>query len=302
MYHESVLLQNIIGELALKNLGVYVDATLGGGGVSFEIIDSLEKGSVICLDVDIDAIDNFEKEIYKRYKVKVVNGKCKLKNINVYLYNKNFSELKEVLKDLNINYVNGIVYDLGVSSFQIDNPSKGFSYIKDSPLDMRMDKNLKVTARDLLNGLYEKELYELFKNYSEDPFSKSIARNIVLSRKIKKIEKSSELVEIIRKSVKGQAHLYHHVSRIFQALRIKVNNELGVLKDSLLQLPDILDIGGRVIFITFHSGEDRIVKQYFLSNSDKFLSLYKKPILPDQSEIEKNRRARSSKMRIYEKK
>ncbi len=301
MYHDTVLLQNIINELDIKQDGAYVDATLGGGSVSFEILKKLKKGSLISLDIDTDAIDHFKSEF------RVINGIsveknsffCEDKTIN--LVNENFSELKNVVEKLHVKKLDGIVYDLGVSSFQIDNPNKGFSYMSDSNLDMRMDKRLKVTARDLLNGLYEKELYNMFKVYSEEPFSKEIARNIVKRRKIKSIEKSSELVEIVRRSIRGQAYLYRHVSRIFQALRIKVNNELGVLSDSLLLLPDILESGGRVVFLTYHSGEDRIVKNYFLHN-DNFISLYKKPVYPTEEEISINRRARSAKMRVYEKK
>ena len=301
MYHDTVLLQNIINELDIKQDGVYCDATLGGGSVSFEILKKLNKGVLISLDIDTDAIDYFKSEFKVKYSTNIDKNSFVFEDKTVNLVNENFSKLKEVIKDIQVNKLNGIVYDLGVSSFQIDNPKKGFSYMYDSNLDMRMDKRLKVTARDLINGLYEKELYNIFKIYSEEPFSKEIARNIVKRRKMKSIEKSSELVEIVRRSIRGQAYLYRHVSRIFQALRIKVNNELGVLSDSLLLLPDILESGGRVVFLTYHSGEDRIVKNYFLHN-DNFISLYKKPVYPTEEEISINRRARSAKMRVYEKK
>ncbi len=303
MYHDTVLLQNIINELEIKEKGVYVDTTLGGGSVSFEILNRLKGGNLISLDIDTDAINNFKLEFEKKYSKKFISNSMTLESNTITLVNENFSKLKEIILNLGKEKlkINGIIYDLGVSSFQIDNPQKGFSYMSDSDLDMRMDKRLKVTARDLLNGMYEKELSSMFERYSEEPFSKDIARNIVKFRKTKSIERSSDLVSIVKRSIRGQAYLYHHVSRIFQALRIKVNNELGVLSDSLLLLPDILESGGRVVFLTYHSGEDRIVKNYFLHN-DNFISLYKKPVTPSDEEISKNRRARSAKMRVYEKK
>ncbi len=303
MYHDTVLLQNIINELEIKEKGVYIDTTLGGGSVSFEILNRLKGGNLISLDIDTDAINNFKLEFEKKYSKKFISNSMTLESNTITLVNENFSKLKEIILNLGKEKlkINGIIYDLGVSSFQIDNPKKGFSYMSDSDLDMRMDKRLKVTARDLLNGMYEKELSSMFERYSEEPFSKDIARNIVKFRKTKSIERSSDLVSIVKRSIRGQAYLYHHVSRIFQALRIKVNNELGVLSDSLLLLPDILESGGRVVFLTYHSGEDRIIKHYFLHN-DNFISLYKKPVTPSDEEISKNRRARSAKMRVYEKK
>ncbi len=301
MYHESVLLQKVINKLDIKKNGIYIDATLGGGGVSFEILRRLSGGVLICFDIDEDAIKNFKSLFYLEYKTKFKGMEDSINGNKIFLFRENFSNIKNSLDTINISKIDGIVYDFGVSSFQIDDASKGFSYMQNSILDMRMNKDLKITAQDLVNGMYESELEGIFRIYSEEPFSKQIARNIVKSRKMERIETSDQLVAIIKKSIRNQAYLYHHVSRIFQALRIKINNELGVIFDSLLLLPDILKHGGRVVLITFHSGEDRIVKNYF-SESEEFFNLEKKIILPTDEEIFMNKRARSAKMRVYERK
>ncbi len=336
-YHNSVLLQQVLDNLGIYTIGmnitdiseerIYIDMTLGGGGVSLKIIENLQKGidegsfkkgTLISIDVDNDACLNFKKFLDKHFKnIKYMDTYIAVGNIKVYIINSNFRDIKSILSDINIeSNVNGIVYDLGLSSFQIDNNDKGFSYSENSDLDMRMDKNLKVKASDLLNGLYEDELYNIFIKYGEEPFSRIIAKNIIKKRKEKEIVTSDELVKIISSSVKiplkrdlgprNKAYLYHHVSRIFQALRIAVNDELGALFDSLHQVPEILECGGRVEIISFHSLEDRIVKNFFKGTSSKgtsskeFISLYKKPIIPDTAEIEKNNRARSAKLRVYE--
>ncbi|MHB8443385.1 MAG: 16S rRNA (cytosine(1402)-N(4))-methyltransferase RsmH [Patescibacteria group bacterium] len=352
-YHNSVLLQQVLDNLGIYTVGIYtsgiytsgiytkngdtgniskeriyVDMTLGGGGVSLKIIENLQQGgfrkaTLVSIDVDNDACLNFRKLLDKHFKnIKDMNTYILVGDVRVYIVNSNFRNIKSILSGINIeSKVNGIVYDLGLSSFQIDNSDKGFSYIENSDLDMRMDKNLKVKASDLINGLYEDELYNIFKKYGEEPFSRIIAKNIIKKRKEKEIVKSDELVKIISYSVKiplkkelesrNKAYLYHHVSRIFQALRIAVNDELGALFDSLHQVPEILEHGGRVEIISFHSLEDRIVKNFFNGSrsneyrsggNKEFISLYKKPIVPETMEIEKNKRARSAKLRVYEKK
>ncbi len=379
-YHNSVLLQQVLDNLGIytssihtvdDDIGkgrIYVDMTLGGGGVSLKIIENLRASSLgsgslgsrstepeslstnglkydtlISIDVDNDACLNFKKLLSKHFKdIKYTDSYIAVGNVKVYIVNSNFRDIKSILLNTNINgdgyrsddsipKVNGIVYDLGLSSFQIDNEDKGFSYIGNSDLDMRMDKNLKVKASDLLNGLYEDELYSIFTKYGEEPFSRIIAKNIIKKRKEKEIVKSDELVRIISASVRlpvardpknqdsrdrdprNKAYLYHHVSRIFQALRIAVNDELGALFDSLHQVPEILEHGGRVEIISFHSLEDRIVKNFFKgsgslgsgslgseSRPKEFISLYKKPITPGIAEIKENNRARSAKLRVYE--
>jgi 16S rRNA (cytosine1402-N4)-methyltransferase len=359
-YHNSVLLQQVLDNLGIYTAGIYtkngdtgdiskeriyVDMTLGGGGVSLKIIENLQKGieqgsfkkaTLVSIDVDNDACLNFRKLLDKHFKNVIHKDTYLLVgNVRVYIVNSNFRDIRSILSRIKIkskdsrlkvsgHKVNGIVYDLGLSSFQIDNPKKGFSYSENSDLDMRMDKNLKVKASDLLNGLYEDELYNIFTKYGEEPFSRIIAKNIIKKRNEKEIVTSDELVKIISSSVKlpvarisvpkNKAYLYHHVSRIFQALRIAVNDELGALFDSLHQVPEILEHGGRVEIISFHSLEDRIVKNFFkewsphgskpqgsISKDNKeFISLYKKPIIPGVLEIKENSRARSAKLRVYE--
>ena len=382
-YHNSVLLQQVLDNLGIYTAGIYtagidtkngntgdiskeriyVDMTLGGGGVSLKIIENLQKGieqgrfkeaTLVSIDVDSDACLNFRKLLDKHFKNVIHKDTYILVgNVRVYIVNSNFRDIKSILSHIKIksnesgsngskskgsrSKVNGIVYDLGLSSFQIDNPDKGFSYSENSELDMRMDKHLKVKASDLLNGLYEDELYNIFTKYGEEPFSRIIAKNIIKKRKEKEIVTSDELVRIISSSVprarisvprnldsrnldsrdlgpRNKAYLYHHVSRIFQALRIAVNDELGALFDSLHQVPEILEHGGRVEIISFHSLEDRIVKNFFKEwipqgskpkgskskDNKEFISLYKKPIIPGVLEIKENSRARSAKLRVYE--
>lgn len=306
MFHNSVLLQEVIENLNVRDGGVYIDATLGGGGMSIAIIERLKKGVLICIDRDIDAIRNFSELIEKKYKIKV-SGNMNFKiqknglDIFVYLYNDDFRNISECFESIKIEgKVLGIIYDFGVSSFQLDNPDRGFSYMNDSVLDMRMDRRLSVRAEDLLAGLYENELERIFRDYGDEPLSKLIAKEIVKFRKKEKVTKSSQLLGIIAGVVRNHTYLYHHASRIFQALRIAVNDELGAIHLSLPQLPMILDSGGRVEFLTFHSLEDREVKIFFKDRHD-FRSIYDKPIRPTDIEIKNNIRSRSAKLRVYEK-
>ncbi len=297
MYHSAVLFKNIIDNLNIDKGKVYVDATLGGGSITLGIADKLQRGTVVAFDVDINAIENFYTK-----GLKLINPlHFKLKGVDIYLINANFRKIASELSKLGINEVDGIVYDLGVSSFQIDNPSMGFSYIKDSPIDMRMDKDLKVTAQDLLMVMHKHELEDIFIKYSDEPFAHAIALNIVKERKKGRIQSSIQLVEIVKRSIRNQTYLYRHVARVFQALRIAVNDELGALNDSLLQLPTLIAYGGRVAIVTFHSVEDRKVKNFFIENSGKFKSLYTNVIYPSDVEINENIRSRSAKLRIYEK-
>ena len=302
MFHNSVLLQEVIENLNVRMDGVYIDATLGGGGMSLSIIEKLKRGLLICIDRDSDAIDNFYVRILEKYKLDV-KGKVRFKinDINIFLYNDDFRNICDILKDSKIKKgILGVIYDFGVSSFQIDNVDRGFSYMQDSNLDMRMDKRLSVRAQDLLNGLYENELTRIFREFGDENLASIIAKRIVEYRKREKIEKSSQLLGIINGVARNHAYLYRHASRVFQALRIAVNDELGAIHLSLPQLPKILDSGGRVEFLTFQSLEDREVKQFFKNRHD-FSSIYSKPLVPSKEEVEKNIRARSAKLRIYEK-
>ena len=297
MYHNAVLFKNIIDNLGIEKGKIYVDATLGGGSITLGIANKLQTGTVIGFDVDINAIENFSNK-----GLQIINPfHFKLKDVDIYLINANFRKIASELTKIGINHVDGVVYDLGVSSFQIDNPNMGFSYKAESLLDMRMDKNLKVTAQDLLMVMYKNELEDMFKKYSDEPFAHTIALNIVKERKKKKIQSSLQLVEIVKSSIRNQTYLYRHVARVFQALRIAVNDELGALNDSLLQLPTLIAYGGRVEIVTFHSIEDRKVKSFFKENTDKFRSLYNNIVYPSDVEINENIRSRSAKLRIYEK-
>lgn len=298
MFHDSVLLQKVIENLNIRDDSTLVDATLGGGGMSLAIIERLRNGTLICIDQDSDAIDNFYSVINRKYNKDIkVGTEFSIGGVRIIVHNGNFRNIADFIGDIKVD---GVIYDFGVSSFQIDNASRGFSYMQDTKLDMRMDKRLTVSAIDLLNGLYEKELAKLFIDFSDEPLSKIIAKKIVELRKREKIEKSSQLLGIIRSVVKNHAYLYRHASRIFQALRIAVNDELGAIHFTLPQLPMILDLGGRVEFLTFNSLEDREIKQFFRNRHD-FRSIHDKPIRPTDDEIQKNIRSRSAKLRVYEK-
>ena len=248
--HKSIMLEEVIESLAIKPNGIYVDGTLGGAGHSSEIVKRLgEDGRLIGIDQDGEAIEAATKRL-KPYKDKVT------------IVRSNYAQMADVLKNLGIEKVDGIILDLGVSSFQLDTPERGFTYrSEDAPLDMRMDKRQRLTARDIVNDYSEAELFRMIRDYGEDRFAKNIAKHIVQARKEKPIETTGELNAIIRGAIpmKVQVTGGHPSKRTYQAIRIELNHELDVLRDTLDTMIDLLDDGGRICIITFHSLEDRIV-------------------------------------------
>lgn len=307
--HKSVLLKESIEGLNIKPDGIYVDCTLGGGGHSSEIIKKLnEKGSLIGIDQDIDAINAAKKKL----------GSLNFKNI--YYVNENYRYISQIINRLGIESVDGIIMDLGVSSYQLDEKNRGFSYMQDAPLDMRMDKEGALTAFDVVNKYSENELFRVIKEYGEEKFARRISRNIVSSREIKPIDTTFELVDIIKRSIpaKFRREGPHPAKRTFQAIRIEVNNELNVLDDTLKDAVNVLKKGGRISVITFQSLEDRIVKRNFKKLENPCTCpkdfpvcvcgkkpvvkiINKKPIGPSLEELEGNPRSRSAKLRIAEK-
>ena len=305
--HKSVLLNETIDGLNIQPDGIYVDGTLGGGGHAYEVCRRLgDKGSIVGIDQDAAAIE-------------AAGNRLKDFGEKVTIVRSNYCDMKSKLHELGIDKVDGIVLDLGVSSYQLDTAERGFSYREDAPLDMRMDTRQKMTARDIVNDYEEMELYRVIRDYGEDKFAKNIAKHIVAARKVKPIETTGELTEIIRASIpmKYQKKSGHPAKRTFQALRIELNRELEVLKDSLDDMIDLLNPGGRLCIITFHSLEDRIVKSEFRKNEhqctcpsdfpvcvcgkvSKGSILTRKPILPSEEEMEENSRAKSAKLRIFE--
>lgn len=303
--HISVLLQESIAALNLKEDGIYVDATLGYAGHSSEILKRVRRGCLFAFDQDSEAI-NFSKN--------------KLSSIgnNYEIIKSNFCNLKEELKKRNVTKVDGILFDLGVSSPQLDEKERGFSYHLDARLDMRMNTEQELSAYEVVNSYDEAKLAKIFFEYGEEKYSKNIARAIVKARAEKKIETTLELVEIIKSAIPEKAKRDKHPARkVFQAIRIEVNNELEVLKQALNQALDIVDVGGRVVVITFHSLEDRIVKNIFKEKTkidsrvkglpnipDEYLPDFRlvnnKAIVPSLEELENNNRARSSKLRVIE--
>lgn len=305
--HTPIMLNDVIGGLNIKPTGVYFDGTLGGAGHSKEILKRLDGGLLIGCDKDTEALQVSEKRLNE------INSHFKL----VHDDYKNF---KQILTNLNIEKVDGILLDLGVSSYQLDNEERGFSYRFNSPLDMRMDRSKNLTAKDIINTYSQKELEHIFFSYGEEPFSKQVAKNIVLNRQIKPIETTFELVEIIKKSMpeKVLRSKGHPAKRIFQAIRIEVNGELKDLEQTIYDMIDGLSIGGRIAIITFHSLEDRIVKNAFkfcatdcicskeipvcVCNHKASLKLVnKKPIEASKQEQEGNPRSTCAKLRIAEK-
>ena len=308
--HVSVLLEETIEGLQIRPDGIYVDGTLGGAGHSSEICKRLgEGGRLIGIDQDEDAIEAASKRLAGfQDRVTIVRS--------------NYCRMKEVLNDLGIEKVDGILLDLGVSSYQLDTPMRGFTYMEeDAPLDMRMDNRQSLTAEKIVNEYSEEELFHLIRDYGEDRFAKNIAKHIVQARRKAPIKTTGELTEIIRASIpmKVQVTGGHPAKRTFQAIRIECNKELDVLKDSLDEMIELLNPGGRLCIITFHSLEDRIVKNIFKTNEDpctcpkefpvcvcgkksKGRVVTRKPILPTEEEMEGNSRSRSAKLRIFEKK
>ena len=305
--HVSVLLNETIDGLNINPDGIYVDGTLGGGGHSYEICKRLsDKGRLIGIDQDGEALEA-ARERLKEFEDKIT------------LVRSNYCEIDTILKDLGIEKVDGIVLDLGVSSYQLDNLERGFSYKSDAPLDMRMDQRNDKTAADIVNGYSEMELYRIIRDYGEDRFAKNIAKHIVREREIHPIETTLQLAEIIRGAIpaKIRAEGGHPAKRTFQAIRIELNHELDVLNDSIDTMIDLLNPGGRLSIITFHSLEDRIVKTRFRTNENPCICppdfpvcvcgrkskgrvVTRKPIVPSDEELEENRRSKSSKLRVFE--
>lgn len=307
--HVSVLLEETIEGLHINPEGIYVDGTLGGAGHSTEICKRLGKnGRLIGIDQDEDAITAATKRL-EPYKDKVT------------VVRSNYRQMKERLHELGIEKVDGILLDLGVSSYQLDTPTRGFSYMaEDAPLDMRMDNRQTLTAETIVNEYTEDALFKLIRDYGEDRFAKNIAKHIVKARKEKPIKTAGELTDIIRAAIpmKVQVTGGHPAKRTFQAIRIECNKELEVLKESLDEMIEMLNPGGRLCIITFHSLEDRIVKTNFKTNENpctcprefpicvcgkksKGKVITRKPILPSEEELEMNLRSRSAKLRIFEK-
>lgn len=306
--HVSVLLQETVDELQVKPSGIYVDGTLGGGGHSYEICKRLDsEGRLIGIDQDAEALEAAKKRLEKF-------------NDRTTFVKSNYEQMSEVLKKLGIDKVDGIVLDLGVSSYQLDNAERGFSYMEDALLDMRMDRENSISARDIVNDYPEEELFRIIKEYGEERFARSIARNICRQRQDKPIETTFELVDIIRSSMPAKARngKGHPAKRTFQAIRIECNRELEVLREALTQMVDLLNDGGRISIITFHSLEDRIVKTSFrqfenpctcppdfpicvCGKKTKGKVITRKPILPSAEELELNSRSKSAKLRVFEK-
>ena len=303
--HYSVLKEEVIDSLNIKDDGIYVDATLGYAGVSKEILKRMKRGFLFAFDQDDEAVkysDNLLKKVSNNYKI----------------FHNNFVELKSCLESENVSSVDGIVFDLGLSSPEIDDETRGFSFMKDARLDMRMDRRKKLDAYYVVNNYSFDELKEIFYTYGEEKFSKSIASNIVKIRQKKNILTTLELVDVIKSSVPLKYfNLNHPERRIFQAIRIEVNGELTVLREVLPIAINLLNKGGRLSVITFHSLEDRIVKQIFkkYSEVDELVKglpsipeeyrpliklINKKPILPSEKELEENSRSKSAKLRIVE--
>jgi len=305
--HTPVLLQETVDGLNVKPDGIYVDGTLGGGGHAYEICRRLDtKGSMVGIDQDGAAIEAASVRL-KDFGEKVT------------IIRSNYRDMKSLLHEMGIDRVDGIVLDLGVSSYQVDAADRGFSYREDAPLDMRMDTRQSLTARDIVNDYSEEDLTRVLREYGEERYARSIAHHITEARKKAPIETTGELVDIIKSSIpeKERRKSGHPAKRTFQAIRIEVNRELDVLTDSLDDLIDLLKPGGRIAVITFHSLEDRIVKEAFKRNENpctcpkefpvcvcgkvsKGKVITRKPITPGEEERKNNPRSKSAKLRIFE--
>lgn len=305
--HYSVLLPETIEQLHIKEDGIYVDGTLGGGGHSYEIAKRLTTGRLIGIDQDYDALE-------------AAGERLRPFADRVTLVHSNYEAMVERVHELGIDKVDGILLDLGVSSFQLDTPERGFSYmVEDAPLDMRMDQDNPMTAADIVNDYSEEDLYRIIRDYGEDRFAKNIAKNIVKERQKERITRAEQLNQIIERSIpkKLQVTGGHPAKRTYQAIRIELNRELDVLEQNLDAFIDLLAEDGRICIITFHSLEDRIVKNTFKKNQDpctcpkdfpvcvcgkksKGRVITRKPILPSEKELEENTRSRSAKLRVFE--
>ena len=308
--HRPVLLEETIESLKIRPDGIYVDGTLGGAGHASQVCKRLsEKGRCVGIDQDDCALQAAGERL-KEFG----------KNVRIDCVKSNYCQMKSVLENLGIDKVDGILLDIGVSSYQLDNAERGFTYREDAPLDMRMDQSSSFSAKDVVNQYDEMQLYRVIRDYGEEKFAKNIAKHIVAARQEKEIETTGELIEIIKASIpaKVRATGGHPAKRTFQAIRIEVNRELEVLQDSIDEMIDLLNDGGRLCIITFHSLEDRIVKNKFRENEDPCICpknfpvcvcgrkskgkvITRKPIVPSEQEVEENKRSKSSKLRVFEK-
>ena len=305
--HYSVMLKETIEELKVKSDGIYVDGTLGGGGHASEVCKRLsDAGHFYGIDQDAAAIAAASQRLSEF-------------GDRVTIIRSNYCEMCKELRDRGVTGVDGIVLDLGVSSYQLDEADRGFTYREDAALDMRMDQRQEKTARDIVNGYSEMDLYRIIRDYGEDKFAKNIAKHIVQARERQPIETTGELVEIIKAAIPAKIRMQkgHPAKQTFQAIRIELNRELEVLRDSLDDMIDFLNPGGRLCIITFHSLEDRIVKNAFRKNehpctcppdfpvcvcgkTPKGKVVTRKPILPGEGELEENSRSKSAKLRVFE--
>lgn len=304
--HVSIMVDEVIENLDIKSDGIYVDGTLGGAGHAWHICSRLgENGRFIGIDQDEAAIEASKKRLAEfGDKIHVVRS--------------NYCHMKDLLWQMEIDKVDGILLDLGVSSYQFDNAARGFSYREDAPLDMRMDQRQEMTARDIVNTYSESELYRIIRDFGEDRFAKNIAKHICQARQKKPIETTFELTEIIKGAIpmKIRATGGHPAKKTFQAIRIELNQELAVLQNSLNDMIDLLNANGRICIITFHSLEDRIVKTIFKKNENpcvcppnfpvcmcgkksKGKVITRKPIIPSEKEMEENPRSKSAKLRVF---
>lgn len=303
--HESVLLNETIEGLNINPEGIYVDGTLGGAGHSLHIVQKLTTGRLIGIDQDSEALEAAKKRL-SEYTDKVTFVKD------------NFVNIDNILRNLGIEKVDGILLDIGVSSYQIDNPERGFSYREDAELDMRMDREKAISAKDIVNTYSKEDLARIIRDYGEDSFANNIAKHIVAQRSNKEITTTMELAEIIEQAIPAKVRKGKKgfAKKTFQALRIEVNSELDVLKDSIQKMIDLLNPEGRLCIITFHSLEDRIVKNEFKTAQDpctcppnfpvctcgkksKGKVLTKRPVIPSDEECQKNKRASSAKLRVF---
>lgn len=304
--HKSIMLAETIDALAIKPDGIYVDGTLGGGGHSLEIARRLgDSGRLIGIDQDAAAIE-------------AAGARLAPYADRVTIVRSNYSEMASILRELGISGVDGILLDLGVSSYQLDNAERGFTYREDVPLDMRMDQRQAKTARDIVNDYSERELFHMIRNYGEDKFAKNIAKHIVLARQEAPIETTGQLTEIIKAAIPKKVRMTggHPAKKTFQAIRIELNHELDVLKNTLETMVGLLNDGGRICVITFHSLEDRIVKNIFRTCENPCICppefpvcvcgrqsagrvITRKPIVPSEKEQEENSRSKSAKLRVF---
>lgn len=305
--HQSVLQKETIENLNIKPGGIYVDGTLGGGGHSYQILKKLnDSGKLIGIDQDYDAV-SFASQRLKEFGDRAV------------IVRDNYCNVLNILKTLGISRVDGILLDLGVSSYQLDTPQRGFTYKTDAPLDMRMDDRQNITAQDIVNDYTESELYRIIRDYGEDKFAKNIAKHIVNARSKEKIMTTGQLSDIIKGAIPARVRAAggHPAKKTFQAIRIELNRELDVLMKSIDVMIDLLNDKGRICIITFHSLEDRIVKNGFKKNENpctcppdfpvcvcgkkpKGRIITRKPIVPTEQELDLNKRAKSSKLRVFE--